>query len=192
MKPDYEQLAVDKITSLGLFEILDLTGLFIGFGLPGDWIVDAIHEHCLMSVLWEDVQRHCGASAGVRCVPAPPSLMSSGNMGAAVFYDSIGDERDRVFGYGIGSSSVWSNDQTRAAMAHELGHIVNGDLDAKRNDSATERAADAFAAKHGFALDLAAAVEISTSGISDDLTCSDGLHVRTSERVAVLRLAVQS
>lgn len=189
---NYEQLAADRLKGLDILEMLDLIALFASLGCPEGLIVDAMLEHQLMTVLWEDVQAHCGASCGVRCLPAPRSIMSTGNMGAAVFYDSIGNERDRILGYGIGSSVVWTDQEIRAAMAHELGHIINGDLDNKKNDSATERAADAFAAKHGFALDLASAVQKATAHIPDEMTCGDGLHVRTSERVATLHcLAAQ-
>ena len=170
---------------------IDRAYQLLSFGCPPEYIEAALIENSLMSVLWGQVIDACGYSQDKRVstVPvetAPMRIISPGNFAAAALMR--GGIEVHLMAYGIGTAAILSDEEIRACMAHELGHIVNGDLDAKRNNLDSETEADEFAAKHGFARDLARALETLTGHVPDEETAMDGVHVRTSERVMILNL----
>jgi len=157
-------------------------------GIPREIQTFAFPEYLKISSLWASVIDECGAQTKVRPLPAPPWVMDNYNMAAAVVSNDETGEEFQALGYGIGITTMFSDAELKAIMAHELGHMVNGDLDNHIKSRESEIAADFYAATHGYASILAETLQKigKEANISDELSGSDGIHPPTSYRVKYL------
>lgn len=140
---------------------------------------NTFEEYALLVRIVKRVQKKTGVKGTI--YPSPVNTTSPASIGE---YDGV-----LILGYLEMVTLHIPPPEMEAIIAHELGHIANGDVKTAESDPDIRRTdedmADEFAAKHGYADSLIAAFQrfMATGGVSE----TDKTHSPIDARIARLR-----